>query len=168
LAQVALVKADTAAILIDTAEIGTAGAGLTALATQTSVNTIDDFIDTEIAAIKAKTDLLTFVGSNISADAVAINGDTNTPLYMQIMLAGNTFGTASGVPTTTSIPTSSLTPAASVDDQFKGLILKFRSDTTTAALRNQGTDITASTAAGVLTVTALTTAPVSGDTFTIS
>lgn len=45
-------------ILVDTAEIGTAGAGLTALATQTSVNTIDDFLDTEVAAIKAKTDLI--------------------------------------------------------------------------------------------------------------
>lgn len=45
-------------ILVDTAEIGTAGAGLTALATQASVNTIDDFLDTEIAAIKAKTDNL--------------------------------------------------------------------------------------------------------------
>src|SRR4030065_940631 len=38
--------------------LGVAGAGLTALASQTSVNTIDDFLDTEIAAIKAKTDLI--------------------------------------------------------------------------------------------------------------
>jgi hypothetical protein len=42
----------------DTAEIGVAGAGLTVLATQSSVNTIDDFVDTEITAIKAKTDNL--------------------------------------------------------------------------------------------------------------
>jgi hypothetical protein len=34
------------------------------LATQTSVNTIDDFLDTEIAAIKAKTDSLTFTTAN--------------------------------------------------------------------------------------------------------
>jgi len=46
------------AILLDTAEIGTAGAGLTAVASQASVNTIDDFLDTEIADIKAKTDLI--------------------------------------------------------------------------------------------------------------
>lgn len=52
------VKTDIDAILVDTAEIGAAGAGLTALATQASVNTIDDFLDTEIAAIKAKTDNL--------------------------------------------------------------------------------------------------------------
>jgi len=42
----------------DTAEIGAAGAGLTALATQASVNIIDDFLDTEIAAILADTNEL--------------------------------------------------------------------------------------------------------------
>lgn len=57
-ATITAIAADTAAILVDTAEIGAAGAGLTALATQASVNTIDDFLDTEIAAIKAKTDNL--------------------------------------------------------------------------------------------------------------
>ena len=44
------------AILVDTAEIGAAGAGLTVLATQASVNTIDDFLDTEVAAILAAVD----------------------------------------------------------------------------------------------------------------
>jgi hypothetical protein len=39
------------AILVDTAEIGVAGAGLTVLATQASVNAIDDYIDTEVAAL---------------------------------------------------------------------------------------------------------------------
>lgn len=39
----------------DTAEIGVAGAGLTALATQASVNTIDDFLDTEIATLITQT-----------------------------------------------------------------------------------------------------------------
>ena len=38
-------------ILLDTAEIGAAGAGLTALASQASVNTIDDLLDTEIPAL---------------------------------------------------------------------------------------------------------------------
>jgi len=42
----------------DTAVIGALGAGLTALATQASVNTIDDFLDTEIAAILADTNEL--------------------------------------------------------------------------------------------------------------
>lgn len=78
-------------------------------------------------------------------------------------------GTASGTPTTTSIPTSAMSPATSVADQVKGRIVIFDHDTTTAALRGQATDITASSASATptLTVTALTTAPASGDTFTI-
>lgn len=78
-------------------------------------------------------------------------------------------GTASGTPSTTSIPTSAMTPATSVADQLKGRIVVFDDNTTTAALRGQATDITASSASATptLTVTALTTAPVSGDTFTV-
>lgn len=61
-------------ILVDTAEIGTAGAGLTALATQASVTTIDDLLDTEVAAIKAKTDQLTFsVTGQVDANAESMN-----------------------------------------------------------------------------------------------
>lgn len=69
--------------------------------------------------------------------------------------------------TTSSIPTSSLNPAASVADQFRGRIVIFDRATASANLRGQATDITASTAGGTLTVTALTNAPASGDTFGI-
>lgn len=69
--------------------------------------------------------------------------------------------------TTTSVVTSSMSPAAVVSNQFKGLILKFTADTTTANLRGQGCEITSSSSGGVLTVSSLTTAPVSGDTFVI-
>jgi hypothetical protein len=73
-ADIAAVKAQTAAIETDTAEIGAAGAGLTVLATQASVNTIDDFLDTEVAAIKAKTDQLTFtVANRLDANTKNIN-----------------------------------------------------------------------------------------------
>lgn len=52
--------ATVAANLVDiegqTDDIGAAGAGLTALATQASVNIIDDFLDTEVAAILAAVD----------------------------------------------------------------------------------------------------------------
>ena len=54
----ATVAANLSDIEAQTDDIGAAGAGLTALATQASVNTIDDFLDTEIAAIKATTDKL--------------------------------------------------------------------------------------------------------------
>lgn len=69
--------------------------------------------------------------------------------------------------TTTSIPTSFLSSTASVTDQFKGRIVIFDADTTTAALRNQASDITGSSSGGTLTVSTLSTAPASGDTFRI-
>lgn len=46
------------AILVDTAEIGVAGAGLTALASAANLATVAGYVDTEVAAIKAKTDLI--------------------------------------------------------------------------------------------------------------
>ena len=49
------------------------------LATQASVNTIDDFLDTEIAAIKAKTDSLTFtVAGQVDSNVESINTVTIT------------------------------------------------------------------------------------------
>ena len=92
-ADVAAVKAETASILTDTAEIGAAGAGLTALATQASVNTIDDFLDTEVAAIKAKTDLI--------PAAPAAVGDIPTAIQNADALLNRDMatGTDSGSPT---------------------------------------------------------------------
>lgn len=51
-------NASIAAILVDTAEIGVAGAGLTALATATNLATVAGYLDTEIAAILADTNEL--------------------------------------------------------------------------------------------------------------
>lgn len=156
-------------ILLDTAEIGAAGAGLTALATQASVNTIDDFLDTEIAAIKAKTDSLTFtVAGEVNANTRYISGAAASADNLERSTLGIVLGTVGAASTTTSIVTSSLDPAAAVADQFKGKIVTFDRATTTANLRGQSTDITASSNTGVLTVTALTDAPVSGDTFVIT
>lgn len=79
-----------------------------------------------------------------------------------------TRGTVGTGSTVTNVVTSSLDPNPAVTDQFKGLIIAWDKDTTTAALRGQKSDITGSAAGGgSLTVTSLTTAPQSGDTFVI-
>jgi hypothetical protein len=52
-------------------------AAVSTLATQASVDTIDDFLDTEIAAIKAKTDSLTFSTAN-RVDAQLFGAEANT------------------------------------------------------------------------------------------
>jgi hypothetical protein len=74
-------------ILVDTAEIGAAGAGLTALATQASVNDLptnaelatalaaaDDAVLAQVALVKAKTDSLTFtVAGQVDANIQYVN-----------------------------------------------------------------------------------------------
>jgi len=101
-------------------------------------------------------------------NATSIDGSTNAAANLRRGTLGSVLATVGAASSTTSIVTSSLDPAANVTDQFKGRIITFDRASTTVALRGQATDITASTAAGVLTVTALTTAPVSGDTFVIT
>lgn len=82
----ATVAANLADIEAQTDDIGAAGAGLTALATQASVNTIDDFLDTEIAAIKTVTDLLR--GIVIASGTIGSTGNSTTTLH----LTGQPFG----------------------------------------------------------------------------
>lgn len=154
---------------LDAAGIRTA-VGLATANLDTQLTTIDDFLDTEVAAIKAKTDQLVFTGANrVDANVAAVNNNTGGVAGLERATRAITTGTVGTGSTTTSVVSSALSPSGSVSDQFKGLILAFDKDTTTAALRGQKTDITASTSAATptFTVTALTTAPVSGDTFTI-
>jgi hypothetical protein len=182
-----------------------AGTPQTAGDLKASLNVIDDFLDTEMAAvlaavdteigaIKAKTDALPgdpadqslivaatdaivarlpaalSAGGNMKADLQEINEDATAAnnLAKTTRVIGR--GTAAAGGTTTSMPTSAFAPAGAAADQFKGRIIIFDWNTTTAALRGQATDITANTGAATpaFTMTALTTAPVSGDTFSVT
>lgn len=100
------------------------------------------------------------------ADASADTTDSDQRFTRAVK--GNVLGTVGSGSTTTSIVTSSLSPAAVATDQFKGRVLTFTNDTSTQALRGQGTDITASSSGGVLTVSALSTPPQNTDLFTIT
>ncbi len=69
------------AILVDTAEIGVAGAGLTALASAASLATVAGYVDTEVAAIKAKTDNLPADpadASDVAAAFATVNSTLST------------------------------------------------------------------------------------------
>jgi hypothetical protein len=88
---------------------------------------------------------------------------------VQNKISGIADGVCGAGGSASSIVTSSCTPNAGAADSFKGRIVIFDRNTTTAALRCQATDITANTsgATPTLTVTALTTAPATGDRFRI-
>lgn len=192
----ATVAANLVDIEAQTDDIGVAGAGLTVLATQVSVNTIQSDLDdiqakigtpagasvsADIVAVKAETSsiqsdtndiqtrlpaALTGAG-NMKADTLAIDGSVTAADRLQQSAEAIVFGTVGSASTTTNIVTSALDPSAAVTDQYKGRIVIFDNNTTTPNLRGQATDITGSTSGGQLTVSALTTAPVSGDTFVI-
>ena len=131
-------------------------------------------VSADIAAVQADTDNLqtripaALVGGRMDANLGAISTSATAADNLERSTLGIVTGTVGAGSSTTSIVTSALAPAAAVIDQYKGRIVTFDSATTTANLRGQSTDITTNTALGVLTVTALTTAPVSGDTFVIT
>lgn len=185
-ADVAALKAETALIVADTNELQTDWAAggrldviLDARASQASAAAIQaktDALPTDPAdqsIIIAATDAVMArlgapVGASLSADLQGVKADTASieSRGARTVMRGTVSGTS---PTTTSLTPSALSPSGAAADQFKGRIIIFDNDTATAELRGQATDITANTAAAlpVFTFTALTTAPASGDTFSI-
>lgn len=128
-------------------------------------------VKVDTAAVKVQTDKMTFtVANQIDANVLSLNGDATSAANIAKTTKAIGRGTVSGSPSTTSIPTSACSPSGAVADQFKGRIITFDAATATTALRGQATDITASSnsATPTFTVTALTTAPASGDTFSIT
>lgn len=107
---------------------------------------------------------------DIKVDMTSVNGNATSAANVAYTMHVIGRGQVTSGATTTSIPTSVMTPVGSVADQFKGRIITFDADTTTPALRGQATDITASTNASnpTFTVTALTTAPAATDTFSVT
>jgi len=100
-------------------------------------------------------------------DVEKIDGDSAAATALMYGTKTTCFGTCTTGGTTTSVPTSALTPSNSQTGQFVGRTLIFLQDTTTADLRGQATVITAVTG-GTFTVSpALTDAPASGDKFAV-
>lgn len=107
-------------------------------------------------------------GGNMKADVLAISGSTAAADNLEESTEAIAYGTIGTGSTTTSLVASSFTPASAVNDQFNGRTLIFKNDTTTAALRGQATTISDYDHASLtLTVAALTSSAVSGDTFAI-
>lgn len=99
-----------------------------------------------------------------------IGGNTTAATNLGSTAANIGRGTCTTGGSTTSIPTSAFSPNAGiVSGQFIGRTIIFDGNTATAALQGQATNITANTSGSTptFTVTALTNAPASGDTFSV-
>lgn len=102
-------------------------------------------------------------------DIEAINASTGAVTNLKTGLNTVATGTCAAGGSTTSVISSALSPSGTASGQFIGRTLIFADNTTTAALQGQACTISASTASATptFTVSALTNAPASGDTFAI-
>lgn len=106
---------------------------------------------------------------DIKVDIQSINADATSAVNLAKTTRVIGRGTVTSGGSTTSIPTSTFTPNGAAANQFDGRVIIFDADTATAALRGQAAEITANTAAAAptFTVAAMTTNPISGDTFSV-
>jgi len=109
---------------------------------------------------------ITLAGRMLS-DVTAVDSDANAASNVRRGALGAVVGTVLGGSTTT-VLSASCVPAAAVADQWKDRPLVFDRYTLTTNLRGQPALINSMTAEGVLSVTALTDAPVSGDMFAVN
>ena len=168
-ADIAAVKVDTAATLVDTNELqvdwvngGRLDLILDARASQTSVDTIDDFLDTEIAAI------LEDSGTTLDDLVDDLEGRLTAALATQ--LAAHSLGVGRGVvdaaSTTTALIMKTVNGAAAdaTDDHYNGRHVVF----TSGALLLQAASITDYVGATkTATISAVTDTPAEDVTFVI-
>jgi hypothetical protein len=153
--------ADVAAVKSDTAAIGAKTANLPPDPADAS-----DIV-ASFAAVSAKLPASLSGNGHIKASIESLQDNITAASKLTRAVSGNVLVTIGNGSTITSLVSSSLSPAVIDADQFKGRLIVFDANTTTAALRGQMDRISAITSGGVMTVTGLTAAPVNGDTATI-
>lgn len=128
-------------------------------------------VKTDTGNIVTTTNKFAFtVANKVDSNVLAINGSSTGAVNLSDTTQAIGRATVGSASSTTSIVCSACSPGATASGQFIGRTILFDANTTTASLQGQATAITANTNGGgtpTFTVTALTTAPVSGDTFSI-
>jgi hypothetical protein len=139
-------------------------------ASQASVDTIDNLLDTEIQSISDRLPAALSANGNIKANVLELNSLTAPLISLAHTTNCNIFGVCDSGGSLTTIVASSLTPAITGSvDQLEDLTLKFEIDTATAELRGQACRIVSFvTGTQTFTVTAITHAPQAGDKFAIA
>lgn len=111
----------------------------------------------------------TYTGGSVDGiveAVIPITLSTDNTIKLNKAISTSIYGTVDASATTTNIPIKTISTTLTVSDQVKGLLIKFATDTATAALRGQGATITASTTS-MIYCSALTTAPAEDDIFII-
>lgn len=160
--EIAAILADTNELQTDWANGGRLDLILDARASQTTADAIE--ADTQDIQSRIPAAL---ASGNMKVDVLAISGSTAAADNLEESTEVIGTGTCTTGGTTTSVVASAVAPASAVNDQFNGRVMIFKGNTT-AALAGQATTISDYDHATLtFTVVALTTAPASGDLFTI-
>ncbi len=144
-------------------KIGPTGAG--------TAQTARDLGTSVLLSSGTGTGQLSITSGIASVNATQINSDATSAANLakttKVILRGTVQTSGSS---TTLIATSAFDVVGTHTDQFRGRIITFDPATTTLGLRGQATDITSSSIATnpVFTVSALTTTPQTGDTFSVT
>jgi hypothetical protein len=143
-------------------------------ATEVSSSTNPGWYEWDVSQAETDATDLLFTGKSTTANVAVVGFRAVTVLQPFLKTIGSVgrFTVSAGA-TTTSLPTSVFSPAGASADQFKGRIITFDGDTTTAALRGQSASIQASTNSATPTLTipaneALSATPANGDTGSIT
>jgi len=113
--------------------------GLTAI--KNAINTVDDFVDTEVAAIKTQTDKLTFDGSNnIAANVLRISDDSVAADNAESYFDGTGYGEIlqrTTIATLASQTSFTLTAGSADNNAYNGAVAVIQ-DSATAAQKSVG------------------------------
>ena len=154
---------------IDVPAVGTSGL-IFAVVTVTGndVRAVRHSIDVAVSSRLAPAVSGRTLNVNTSGEGDAVL-NTATQGQIDAMTRGLIAGVVGSSSSTTVVNVTSTESGLAVTDQLKGRVIIFNKDTTTAALRGQGApiDTNDTTSITVASGDAFTTAPASGDTFTI-
>ena len=128
----------------------------------------DSYVSTTDSLQAQRDEMVTLLGGTLTANVTQIDSDAGAATKLKEGISTLVTGTVGVGSTTSVIEVSASDPAMVAAGQFQGLVLKFKDDTTTASLRGQGFSIQMNTTSTITLNGTLTTAPVSGDTYTIN
>lgn len=130
----------------------------------TLINLVSEQMQILVSLIDAISDSVDLTNNNVVAVAADTAAVRNVTDGIENRICSGVVDTGAS---TTSLPTSSLTPAPGVADQFLHRVVTFRNNTITANLRGVSTVITDLTSTTLTVSPALPATPAAGDTFDI-
>lgn len=163
----AFLRHSTTGALLNTGGDAITESGATGLWSFTLAETRAANTDYDVAIYSGSSE----TAANLVYDDTLRNGLTRVGAVFEptsTTIIRGTVGSAT-TPSITTFTPSALTTSGTALNQWRGRVLLFDNATTTAALRGQGTLITGNSAAALplIAVEALTTAPATGDTFSV-